>query len=471
MTSTRPGSQDSLYATPYIDVDEWRDAPVRHRYVHGGFEGTEARFSFYFPPAEQYEGRFFQPLPAMVGNEHLAMAPGARLTVDFAVASGAYLVESNLGWDRTRLVYDDNTIHGYRASAAAARYSRVVASEMYGQTPSLRLLLRRKRRRVAHPRLPRELRRVGRWGAVHPSTPGDVPGHALGRRARDPAPPPQGRRHHRRARPGRQRRHVRRTRPPGTRRPRDGHAARVPTASAVLHRGHRAHPRRLLVRVRPTHARRRPAVLRGLLDGPRVPRRRGSDPARRPCAAEDHHRVGRHGRRPRWDGPRDDGDGTARRRRRPVHAGRARDRRPARHAAGPGRDAHGHERRRGGPVVLRRRPDGWRHGHGQLPRPARGRRGGRRGGPRQRRPPRVPDLPPPPGRSRLPRVGPVLRRRTPDVPAARRAHGPAPRPRGRRLELCRTLRREDDRRPEPDGRRGVAQHRGLLPGPGRIAPG
>ena len=31
---------------PYLDVDEWRDVPVRHRYVHGGFAGTETRFSF-----------------------------------------------------------------------------------------------------------------------------------------------------------------------------------------------------------------------------------------------------------------------------------------------------------------------------------------------------------------------------------------------------------------------------------------
>src|SRR5579864_6362329 len=51
---------DPLFKQPYIDVDEWRDKPIRHRYVHGGFKGTEARFAFYFPPKEQYQGRFFQ---------------------------------------------------------------------------------------------------------------------------------------------------------------------------------------------------------------------------------------------------------------------------------------------------------------------------------------------------------------------------------------------------------------------------
>ena len=50
--------EDTLFSEPYTDIDEWRDQPVRHRYVHGGFKGTETRFSFYFPPKEQYEGRF-----------------------------------------------------------------------------------------------------------------------------------------------------------------------------------------------------------------------------------------------------------------------------------------------------------------------------------------------------------------------------------------------------------------------------
>ena len=42
-------SPDTLFNKPYIDIDEWREIPVKHRYVHGGFKGTETRFSFYFP--------------------------------------------------------------------------------------------------------------------------------------------------------------------------------------------------------------------------------------------------------------------------------------------------------------------------------------------------------------------------------------------------------------------------------------
>ena len=32
--------KDTMFKTPYVDIDEWRDVPVRHRYVHGGFKGN-----------------------------------------------------------------------------------------------------------------------------------------------------------------------------------------------------------------------------------------------------------------------------------------------------------------------------------------------------------------------------------------------------------------------------------------------
>ena len=31
-------SQDILFKEPYVDIDEWRDEPVRHRYIHGDFK-------------------------------------------------------------------------------------------------------------------------------------------------------------------------------------------------------------------------------------------------------------------------------------------------------------------------------------------------------------------------------------------------------------------------------------------------
>lgn len=129
------GSTDPLYDTPYTDIDEWRDEPVRHRYVHGGFEGTDCRFSCYFPPEQRYEGRFFQPLMPVSGFENAAPAMlGVMMgrSIPFAGASGGYLVESNLG--RTVMFPgDDVTIPTYRASAAVAKYARVLAAQMYGE--------------------------------------------------------------------------------------------------------------------------------------------------------------------------------------------------------------------------------------------------------------------------------------------------------------------------------------------------
>ena len=64
-------TKDTLFKSPYVDIDEWRDVPVHHRYVHGGFKSTETRFSIYFPPKEQYQGRFFQYITPVPDNENL----------------------------------------------------------------------------------------------------------------------------------------------------------------------------------------------------------------------------------------------------------------------------------------------------------------------------------------------------------------------------------------------------------------
>ena len=123
---------DPLYTAPYIDVDESRDVPERHRYVHGGFKNTELRFSIYFPPAEKYEGRFFHPVMHIAGNENAAHGRLGGLdgdSIGFAFASGGYLVESNMG--STNMAGPGDIVN-FRASAAAAEYSRELAKTMYG---------------------------------------------------------------------------------------------------------------------------------------------------------------------------------------------------------------------------------------------------------------------------------------------------------------------------------------------------
>jgi hypothetical protein len=127
------GPADPMFDKPYIDEDEWRDAPVPHRYVHGGFEETNTRFSIYLPPAESYQGRFFQHITPVPDSENLAQhARGEADKIGFAIASGGYFVETNGGGVWGGYGSDDPTVAGYRANAACAQYSRVVAAEMYG---------------------------------------------------------------------------------------------------------------------------------------------------------------------------------------------------------------------------------------------------------------------------------------------------------------------------------------------------
>lgn len=128
-------SKDTLFNSPYIDVDEWREVPVRHRYVHGGFNGNGTRFSFYFPSKEQYQGRFFQYITPFPDNENLSQgATGESDKIGFSIASGAYFVETNGGGktDFSNPRANDPTIGAYRANAASAQFSRVVAIKIFG---------------------------------------------------------------------------------------------------------------------------------------------------------------------------------------------------------------------------------------------------------------------------------------------------------------------------------------------------
>jgi hypothetical protein len=130
---------DPFFGPAFVDVDEWRDAPVRHRYVHGGFHRTDTRFSCYFPPAEQWRGRLLQTLEGgNGGHENTAQSGvGTMGGIAFAVASGAYLVESNQGHIGSDLsiLFREPTVHAFRASAQAARFSRELAEQMYGAPP------------------------------------------------------------------------------------------------------------------------------------------------------------------------------------------------------------------------------------------------------------------------------------------------------------------------------------------------
>jgi hypothetical protein len=131
-----PGCVDPELRQPYVDVDEARettdpatDVTVRYRYVHGGFEGTEARFSFYFPATDDYAGRFFQHTYPTVAEED-----ARDDAVAFAIVHGAYAVSTNNAGG----VAASPALGGYRVNAAAARFSRVVAAVLYGDGAAAR---------------------------------------------------------------------------------------------------------------------------------------------------------------------------------------------------------------------------------------------------------------------------------------------------------------------------------------------
>jgi PKD domain len=132
---------DPYFGPAYLDEDEERDEPVPHRMVHGGFEGTDTRFRFYFPSADGYQGRMLNPLfGGHGGTEDFFGGPMGHLGggLPMAVRLGAYMIESNqghIGDDVDPKAGDDPGLYGWRASAEAARLSKHVAAQVYGARP------------------------------------------------------------------------------------------------------------------------------------------------------------------------------------------------------------------------------------------------------------------------------------------------------------------------------------------------
>jgi hypothetical protein len=129
-------SVDPQFNQPFVEVNEQRSTPVPHRYVNGGFKGTNARFSFYFPPQERYERRFFHNTYPMAISSDIGPFPiefeVATGDLGFTIDSGAYYVQTNNG-GVFRAAGIDPAIAAYRVNAAAAKYSRVVAVKLFGE--------------------------------------------------------------------------------------------------------------------------------------------------------------------------------------------------------------------------------------------------------------------------------------------------------------------------------------------------
>jgi hypothetical protein len=103
---------DPLYAHPVIDGEKDLTSPVPHHQVSGHFEGTGVKFNLYLPPANRWDGRFFQLVYPLQSENADAQS------IAFGADSGAYTVQTS-------------GTEGYRADAAAAKFSRTVAAKYY----------------------------------------------------------------------------------------------------------------------------------------------------------------------------------------------------------------------------------------------------------------------------------------------------------------------------------------------------
>jgi hypothetical protein len=134
------------FGEPFIDVDEWRQTPRPHRYIHGGFKDSHLLFSIYLPPKELYKERFLLELEGGQGGQDKMMvssdasmvgAPGGwAWAYDLAFDDmGAYLVETNEGHFPNEGLGVDNAFHLWQASIYATKYARLIAKQVYGSAP------------------------------------------------------------------------------------------------------------------------------------------------------------------------------------------------------------------------------------------------------------------------------------------------------------------------------------------------
>lgn len=133
---------DGYFGKPYIDRDEWKQEPVPHRNIHGGFADCDTRFNFYFPEKEHYQGRMFQPIEgAHAGHEDAFIGLQGQIIGGLPLITrlGGYMVESNSGHIGDSIdpkAGDDPTIYGHRASIETARLSKYVAAQVYNAPPA-----------------------------------------------------------------------------------------------------------------------------------------------------------------------------------------------------------------------------------------------------------------------------------------------------------------------------------------------
>lgn len=117
-----PDCVDPLYTAPIIDAESDETSPAPHHRVSGHFDGTDIQFTIYLPPAEAFEGRFFQFTYPVVFPPSTSTAIADDRAIGFALASGGFAVQAG----------NTSVALGYRHPAAAAKFAEQFAAEYYG---------------------------------------------------------------------------------------------------------------------------------------------------------------------------------------------------------------------------------------------------------------------------------------------------------------------------------------------------
>ena len=98
-------------------------------------KARNTRFSFYFPPKEKYQGRFFQYITPFPDSETLSQGATGEENKNRILHQQRSIFYRNQ-W-RGRIDFakpgfsSDPSIGAYRANAASAQFSRVIAAQIY----------------------------------------------------------------------------------------------------------------------------------------------------------------------------------------------------------------------------------------------------------------------------------------------------------------------------------------------------
>lgn len=124
------------FCKPFVDIDEQREQPVPHRYIHGGFKDNGTRFSLYLPLTGNFTGRFFQYVMPSPGSENATQGTtGQEDKIGFSIRSGSAYLETNGGGEGSGRpdTKTDPTYAGYRAIAACATFAREIMHVVFPQ--------------------------------------------------------------------------------------------------------------------------------------------------------------------------------------------------------------------------------------------------------------------------------------------------------------------------------------------------